>query len=108
MSCMKRSGRIADDLDKLLIFHMDGSDNQFIAAIEKIQEKSPENKRSGKMHDNPQLKKAYGTPVIAKIRGRDVVVSPAATGFMATIRRRARSFGRWNTDRWDFRSCPSR
>ena len=30
------------------------------------------------MHDNPQLKKAYGTPVIAKIRGRDVVVSPAA------------------------------
>ena len=30
------------------------------------------------MHDNPQLKKAYGTPVIANIRGRDVVISPAA------------------------------
>ena len=27
--------------NELLIFHMDGSDNQFIAAIEKIQEKSP-------------------------------------------------------------------
>ncbi len=63
----------------LLIFHMDGSDNQFIAAINKNTGKVVWKAiRSGKMHDNPQLKKAYGTPVIAKIRGRDVVVSPAA------------------------------
>jgi len=63
----------------LLIFHMDGSDNQFIVAIDKNTGKVIwKTKRSGKMHDNPQLKKAYGTPVIVKLQGRDVVVSPAA------------------------------
>jgi outer membrane protein assembly factor BamB len=45
----------------LLIFHMDGSD-----------------RRSGEMNSNPQLKKAYGTPVVTKVHGRDVVISPAA------------------------------
>ena len=63
----------------LLIFHMDGSDNQFIVAIDKNTGKVIwKTKRSGKMHDNPQLKKAYGTPVIARLHGRDIVVSPAA------------------------------
>ena len=63
----------------LLIFHMDGSDNQFIVAIDKNTGKVVwKTKRSGKMHDNPQLKKAYGTPVIVSLQGRDVVVSPAA------------------------------
>ena len=63
----------------LLIFHMDGSDKQFIVAIDKNTGKVVwKTKRSGKMHDNPQLKKAYGTPVIVSLQGRDVVVSPAA------------------------------
>ena len=63
----------------LLIFHMDGSDNQFIVAIDKNTGKVMwKTERSGKMHDNPQLKKAYGTPVIAKLHGQDVVISPAA------------------------------
>ena len=63
----------------LLIFHMDGSDKQFIVAIDKNTGKVIwKTKRSGKMHDNPQLKKAYGTPVIVSLQGRDVVVSPAA------------------------------
>ena len=63
----------------LLIFHMDGSDKQFIVAIDKNTGKVVwKTKRSGKMHDNPQLKKAYGTPVIVRLQGRDVVVSPAA------------------------------
>ena len=63
----------------LLIFHMDGSDKQFIVAIDKNTGKVIwKTKRSGKMHDNPQLKKAYGTPVIVRLQGRDVVVSPAA------------------------------
>ena len=63
----------------LLIFHMDGSDQQFIAALEKKTGKLAwQTRRSGEMNDNPQLKKAYGTPVITKVHGRDVVISPAA------------------------------
>ena len=65
--------------EDFIIFHMDGSDQQFIAAIDKhtgkVAWKTP---RSGKMHDSPQLKKAYGTPIVLDIQGRDVVISPAA------------------------------
>ena len=49
----------------LLIVHFDGSDAQFIAALNKrtgdVVWKTP---RSGKMHDNPQMKKSYGTPLL--------------------------------------------
>lgn len=63
----------------LIIFHMDGSDQQFIVALDKhtgtVAWKTP---RSGEMNSNPQLKKSYGTPIVTEIQGRDVVVSPAA------------------------------
>lgn len=63
----------------LIIFHMDGSDKQYIAAINKNTGKvvwtTP---RSGKMESNPQLKKSYGTPTVTKIHGKEVVISPAA------------------------------
>ncbi|MDP6678931.1 MAG: PQQ-binding-like beta-propeller repeat protein [Verrucomicrobiota bacterium] len=63
----------------LLIFHMDGSDRQFIAALEKKTGKLAwKTRRTGEMNKNPQLKKAYGTPVVTRVRGRDVVISPAA------------------------------
>jgi len=62
-----------------LIFHMDGSDEQYIVALEKdtgrIAWRTP---RSGEMHANPQLKKAYGTPLILETGGKAVVYSPAA------------------------------
>ena len=62
-----------------VIFHMDGSDQQFIAALDKktgkLAWKTP---RSGEMNKNPQLKKAYGTPLVLKIDGKEHVVSPAA------------------------------
>lgn len=64
---------------KSLIFHLDGSDRQLIAAVDaatgKVKWKTP---RSGKLHDNPQLKKAYGTPLIAKIKGEEQVISQGA------------------------------
>lgn len=63
----------------LLIFHMDGSDKQFIVAIDKHTGKVAwKTARSGEMASNPQLQKAYGTPIVADVGGRDVVVSPAA------------------------------
>ena len=63
----------------LLIFHMDGSGKQSIVALEKDTGKLAwQTPRTGSMHPNPQLKKAYGTPVVTSVRGREVVISPAA------------------------------
>lgn len=63
----------------LLIFHMDGSDTQYIVALDKntgeVRWRTP---RSGEMNPNPQLKKAYGTPAISKMNGKDVIFSTAA------------------------------
>jgi outer membrane protein assembly factor BamB len=65
--------------DDKLIFHMDGSDQQYIIALDK------ENggiawrtDRTGEMNSNPQLKKSYGTPLILKTNGRPILYSPAA------------------------------
>jgi len=64
--------------DKLIV-HLDGSDVQSIAAYDtatgRIAWQTP---RSGLLREDPQLKKAYGTPVILKLGGREVLVSPAA------------------------------
>ncbi|MDX1944973.1 MAG: PQQ-binding-like beta-propeller repeat protein [Pirellulaceae bacterium] len=63
----------------LLIFHCDGSDIQFIVALDKatgrVAWKTP---RSGKMNDNPQLKKSYGTPLILEVAGEPQLFSPAS------------------------------
>jgi outer membrane protein assembly factor BamB len=62
-----------------LIFHCDGSDEQYIVALDahtgKIAWKTD---RTGQMHSNPQLRKAYGTPIVLPIDGRATVISPAA------------------------------
>ncbi len=62
-----------------LIVHLDGSDVQSIAAYDtatgKVAWQTP---RSGELRDDPELKKAYGTPVVLELGGRDVVISPAA------------------------------
>lgn len=48
-----------------LIFHMDGSDDQYIVALNKSYGTVAwKTKRSGKMPAHPQLKKCYGTPLI--------------------------------------------
>ena len=64
--------------DKLIV-HLDGSDVQSIAAYDtatgRLAWQTP---RSGSLRDDPQLKKAYGTPLILPLEGRDVVLSPAA------------------------------
>ncbi len=63
----------------LLVFHMDGSGKQSIVALEKGTGKLAwQTRRTGSMHHNPQLKKAYGTPVVTSVGGREVIISPAA------------------------------
>ncbi len=65
--------------DDLLIFHCDGSDTQSVVALNtqdgSVVWKTP---RSGKMRDNPQLRKAYGTPLVVEIDGESVLMSPGA------------------------------
>jgi outer membrane protein assembly factor BamB len=57
----------------------DGSDQQFVAALDTETGKVAwQTKRSGAMHENPQLQKAYATPLMVNVNGKDTVVSPGA------------------------------
>ncbi len=60
-----------------LIFHCDGSDQQFVVALDKTTGKTAwKTPRSGTMDSNPQYKKAYGTPLVVEMGGRRVLMSP--------------------------------
>lgn len=62
-----------------LIFHCDGSDKQFVCALDKATGKIVwKTDRSGEMHANPQQKKAYGTPLIVDMNGQPTAVSTGA------------------------------
>jgi outer membrane protein assembly factor BamB len=64
--------------DKLII-HCDGSDAQYLVALDtKTGKIAWKTSRSGEMHSDPQLKKAYGTPIVVNVGGKDEVISPAA------------------------------
>jgi outer membrane protein assembly factor BamB len=62
-----------------LIFHCDGSDVQYIVALDKATGKTAwKTDRSGKMDSNPQLKKSYGTPLVVERNEKRIVMSPGA------------------------------
>ena len=62
-----------------LILTFDGSDKQFVAALDAATGQLEwKTNRSGKLHANPQLKKAYATPIVIDIDGKPHVVSPGA------------------------------
>ena len=59
-----------------MIFHMDGSDRQFVAALDTATGKLAwKTARSGEMHNNPQFKKSYGTPLVVTVNGRRQLLS---------------------------------
>jgi hypothetical protein len=63
----------------LLIFHMEGSDRQFVVALDKrTGQLAWKTDRSGEMNANPQLKKSYGTPLIVEVAGKPQLFSPGA------------------------------
>lgn len=65
--------------DDKLIFHCDGSDQQFVAALDKKTGKEAwRTVRSGEMRENPQMKKAYGTPLVVDMNGTPTLVSTGA------------------------------
>lgn len=69
-----------------LIFHCDGSDEQFIVGLNKqtgaVAWKTP---RSGKLNDNPQLKKSYGTPLLVPVADNRLLLSPGADWLYAYL-----------------------
>ncbi|MEZ6128225.1 MAG: PQQ-binding-like beta-propeller repeat protein [Planctomycetaceae bacterium] len=63
----------------ILIIHCDGIDQQYIVALDKhTGNVAWKTARSGKLNDEPQLRKSYATPLIVDINSSPVVVSPAA------------------------------
>lgn len=65
--------------DDLLLIHCDGIDQQYIVALDtQTGEIVWKTDRSGEMNPNPQLQKAYATPLVVDIHGSPQVISPAA------------------------------
>ncbi len=63
----------------VLIIHCDGIDQQYIVALDKhTGQEAWKTARSGKMHDEPQMKKSYATSLVADVNGAPQVISPAA------------------------------
>ena len=63
----------------LMVFHLDGSDDQFIAALDKHTGKLAwKTTRAGEMNTNPQLKKSYGTPLVVSVKGQEQLISPGS------------------------------
>jgi outer membrane protein assembly factor BamB len=62
-----------------LIFDCDGSDQQYIIALDAATgEVAWNTERSGERNPEPQLKKAYGTPIVTEIGGHAVLLSTGA------------------------------
>jgi outer membrane protein assembly factor BamB len=62
-----------------LIFHCDGSDVQYIVALETATGKEAwKTNRSGTLRDDVQLRKSYATPQVVEVGGRPQLISPAA------------------------------
>jgi outer membrane protein assembly factor BamB len=60
-----------------VILHMDGSDHQYVVALDKKTGKVRwKTDRTGAMSRNPQLKKSYATPLVLPLDGRDQLISP--------------------------------
>lgn len=62
-----------------VIFHADGSDVQYVVGLDKRTGKVAwKTDRSGKLKDHPQMKKAYGTPLVLSVEGKLQIVSTGA------------------------------
>ena len=65
--------------DDLVIAHFDGMDAQFLTAFDRFTGKVAwQTERSGEMHKTPAFRKAYGTPLVVEVDGREILISPAA------------------------------
>lgn len=62
-----------------LIFDCDGSDVQYVAALDTATgDLAWRTDRSGERNPEPQLKKAYGSPIVTEVDGRPILLSTGA------------------------------
>lgn len=62
-----------------LIFDCDGSDLQYVVALDTATgEVAWRTDRSGERNPEPQLKKAYGSPIVTEVDGRPILLSTGA------------------------------
>lgn len=67
-----------------VIFHMDGSDLQYVVALDKGTGKVAwKTDRTGRMNGNPQLRKSYATPLLLEVNGTEQLISPGANWLYA-------------------------
>jgi len=65
--------------DEFLIVHYDGMDAQFVVALNKSDGAVAWlTERTGSNAPDPDLRKAYGTPLVVEVDGRPQLISPAA------------------------------
>jgi outer membrane protein assembly factor BamB len=68
----------------LLIVHCDGSDAQYIVALDKLTGKIAwKTARSGKLSDRGDRRKAFCTPLVINVHGQDQLISPSASQIIA-------------------------
>jgi len=81
-----------------LIFHLDGSDRQFLVALDTATGRVAwKTDRTGALPENPQLRKSYGTPVFFPLPDGTVeLLSPAANWLFSYDPATGRE--RWKTD----------
>lgn len=68
----------------LMIFHCDGMDVQYVAALNKRTGKLAwKTSRPSELPENPDYRKAYCTPLVVRAAGRDQLISPGADWVVA-------------------------
>jgi outer membrane protein assembly factor BamB len=70
--------------ENLVIFHADGRDSQSIVALDKQTGQVAWNtKRSGPISDTPDFRKAFCTPLVIDVAGKQQLISPCADRVIA-------------------------
>ncbi len=81
LHCMHENGPGGSAIvwKNLVIFMLDGSDIQYVAALDKKTGTLVwKTDRTGELKANIQFKKSYGTPLIASINGQEQLLAPGA------------------------------
>ncbi len=91
----------------LFIVHCDGMDEQYVAALDKRSGQLVwKTKRSGKMNANPEMQKAFATPLMVKFADGEALISPAANWLYAYDPATGRELWRYEYGRLGFSNVP--
>lgn len=91
--------------ENLLMFNCDGMDVQYVVALDKLTGKIIwKTDRSGTIAANPDHRKAYSTPLVINVNGRDELVSPGADRTVAYDPRTGREL--WKVEYKGFSIVP--